>query len=222
MSSSIELVLVRHGNTFGPGDDVVWVGKGQDLPLVTSGRTQAETFGQSLARCGWTPTAALSGGLRRQVQHLSIALREIDDKVPEPAQVAALDEIDYGDWGGLTTEAIEARFGTDAVAAWNQRSAWPADASWPEGRDEVVARVRGFASEIAAGRRGPRALACSSNGLMRWFLDLVPGGLERAIQAGAFKVRTGHACRLVYETGVWRVTHWNIPPESAGTMFRTA
>ena len=33
----IELLLVRHGNTFAPGDRVVWVGKGQDLPLVESG-----------------------------------------------------------------------------------------------------------------------------------------------------------------------------------------
>lgn len=216
---SVELVLVRHGNTFGPGDEVVWVGKGQDLPLVASGHAQAEAFGRSLAGSDWAPTAALSGGLVRQVEHLSIALREITAPVPEQARVRALDEIDYGAWGGLTTEAIESSFGDDAVTAWNERSEWPADAGWPESRDEVVARVHGFANEIARGRRGPRVLACSSNGLMRWFLDLEAGGLERAVRAGDFKVRTGHACRLSWSDGAWRVTHWNVAPESAGAMF---
>ena len=39
--SGVELLLVRHGNTFGPGDAVTWVGAREDLPLVESGEAQA-------------------------------------------------------------------------------------------------------------------------------------------------------------------------------------
>ena len=39
--------------------------------------------------------------------------------------------------------------------------------------------------------------ACSSNGLLRWFLGLMDGALERAIAEGGFKVRTGHYGMLV-------------------------
>ncbi|MEM1453216.1 MAG: histidine phosphatase family protein [Planctomycetota bacterium] len=209
----IELLLVRHGNTFGPGDRVVWVGRGQDLPLVDKGREQARALAGALAEAGWSPTAALSGGLKRQTEHLDIAT----GGAPPPERHAALDEVDYGDWGGLTTDEIEARFGADEVRAWNERSLWPERAGWPESRNEVVARVRALAAEIASGRHGERVLACSSNGLLRWFLDLVPGALDAALAGGTFKVGTGRVGRLTVEPGAtprWSVASWNLPPDA--------
>ena len=83
----IELLLVRHGNTFAPGDRIVWVGKGEDLPLVESGRAQAEALAAALHAAGWRPTAAVSGGLRRQVEHLRLAT----GGAPEPVETDALD-----------------------------------------------------------------------------------------------------------------------------------
>ena len=57
-------------------------------------------------------------------------------------------------------------------------------------------------------------LACSSNGLLRWFLALMDGALERAIAEGGFKVRTGHYGVLIFEPadGRWRLAAWNVPP----------
>lgn len=217
-TQEIELILVRHGNTFGPGDPIVWVGKAQDFPLVPSGRAQAEALGAALWEHRWAPTAAVSGGLKRQVEHLDIALAALSDGAlggdtpPTPERVEALDEVDYGDWGGLSTQEITERFGPEAVEAWNERSEWPTNAGWPEAMDEVQARVHAFAACAAAGAYGERVLACSSNGLMRWFLELAPGGLQAAIEAKTFKVRTGHACRLIAQDGVWTVTHWNGAP----------
>ncbi len=215
----IELLLVRHGNTFAPGDRIVWVGKGQDLPLVQSGQAQAEAFGQSLRAAGWLPTATVSGGLKRQVEHLEICS---PPGSPTPVRIEALDEVDYGHWGGLTTEEITERFGADEVTAWNERSVWPQQAGWPETEAEVRSRVHAFLAEVATGKYGERVLACSSNGLLRWFLDAVPGALDAALAAGTFKVKTGGVGRLELDTNAaeagatpeWAVTLWNERPES--------
>ena len=205
----IELVLVRHGNTFAPGDRIVWVGSGQDLPLVESGRAQARAFAKTLEAAGWQPTAALSGGLKRQAEHLEIATAG----TPSQETHRALDEVDYGSWGGRTTDEIVAEHGDEAVRAWNERSEWPQDAGWPESLAEVRDRVAHFAAEVAAGAHGGRVLVCSSNGLLRWFLGLVPGALESAIEGASFKVKTGHVGKMVWEASTgWRVVSWNQPP----------
>lgn len=209
----IELLLVRHGNTFAPGDRIVWVGKGQDLPLVPSGLDQARALGESLTTAGWIPTATMSGGLKRQVEHLRLAAPAGS---PDPIRVEALDEVDYGDWGGLTTDEIHERFGPDEVTGWNERSEWPKNAGWPETEAEVRARVQAFLGEIATGKYGERVLVCSSNGLLRWFLDAVPGALESALEEGTFKVKTGGVglMRLADEGAPWKVALWNTPPRS--------
>lgn len=207
----IELLLVRHGNTFAPGDRIVWVGSGEDLPLVASGRAQASTLAGSLEAAGWSATAALSGGLKRQVEHLQITT----SGAPPPAVHGALNEVDYGDWGGRSTDEIVAEHGDAAVRAWNERSQWPTDAGWPETLEEVRHRVQRFADEVASGQHGTRVLVCSSNGLLRWFLGLVPGALEGAIEEGSFKVKTGHVGRMEWrDSDGWRVASWNQPPSS--------
>lgn len=211
---TIELLLVRHGNTFAPGDRIVWVGKGQDLPLVPSGHVQAEKLGASLTAARWIPTATVSGGLKRQVEHLRIAA---PSGSPDPIRIEALDEVDYGHWGGLTTEEIHEHFGAEEVTAWNERSEWPQGAGWPETESEVRSRVQVFLAEVAAGRYGERVMACSSNGLLRWFLDAVPEALENALREGTFKVKTGGVglMRLNSEDteAGWQVALWNTPPD---------
>ena len=212
---TIELLLVRHGNTFAPGDRIVWVGKGQDLPLVPSGRAQAEALGKSLTDARWIPTAAVSGGLKRQVEHLALGAPAGS---PEPIRIEALDEVDYGQWGGLTTDEIHERFGPDEVTAWNERSEWPQNAGWPETEQEVRARVQAFLSDVAEGRHGERVMACSSNGLLRWFLAAIPGALESALEEGTFKVKTGGVGLLRFHSGdedaQWKVALWNTRPDS--------
>jgi len=206
-----ELPLVRHGNTFAPGDRIIWVGSGEDLPLVESGRAQARALAKTLASAEWCPSAALSGGLKRQVEHLHLATAG----APAPGVHAALNEVDYGRWGGRTTDEIVAEHGDAAVRAWNERSEWPESAGWPESLEEVRARVGRFAAEVASGRHGSRVLVCSSNGLLRWFLGLVPGALEEAIERGTFKVKTGHVGRMECDrSGLWSVRSWNQPPTS--------
>lgn len=208
MTDAIDLILVRHGNTFGPGDPVVWVGKGEDVPLVESGRAQAALFGETLRAANWSPTGAVCGGLVRQLQHLELAT----GGTPPPQRTSDLNEVDYGLWGGLSTEAIVESFGPAEVEGWNVRSEIPSGADWPESGPDIEARVASFAATVARGDFGPRVLACSSNGLLRWFLKLVPGAFDGAIERGEFKVKTGHYGRLSHGPSGWSISTWNQHP----------
>jgi len=44
-----QLFIVRHGNTFDPGDTVTRVGARTDLPLSSSGRAQADALARHFA-----------------------------------------------------------------------------------------------------------------------------------------------------------------------------
>mgnify|MGYP003111133839 CR=1 FL=1 len=59
------LILARHGNTFGPGDKIAWVGAKEDLPLVDKGEAQARDLGKALVRAGVKPDRIVTGPLRR-------------------------------------------------------------------------------------------------------------------------------------------------------------
>ena len=208
MTHTRTLLLVRHGNTFAPGDRIVWVGANQDFPLVKRGQEQAQELRAVLERVHWTPDTAVSGGLTRQVEHIDLAAPR---GVPRTVD-ARLGELDYGPWGGLSTDEIIERDGPSAIEGWNERSEWPDGAGWPESLESVRARVAAFAQAVAEGAFGNRVLACSSNGLMRWFLELVPGALQSAVADGAFKVGTGRTCLLRLEGNVWKVGFWNRAP----------
>ena len=53
----MKLYLIRHGNTFAPGDKVTWVGSQNDLPLVESGIQQAQTLSSALQKQNIIPKA---------------------------------------------------------------------------------------------------------------------------------------------------------------------
>ena len=53
-----KILLARHGNTFGPGDRIVWVGAQEDLPLVEKGEEQARALGNALRGAGRNREAA--------------------------------------------------------------------------------------------------------------------------------------------------------------------
>ena len=70
--------------------------------------------------------------------------------------------------------------------------------------------------ELSPSPGTPRPPACvlivSSNGVMRYLLDLVTGELERRRQAGSFKVGTGRGGRLRCSAGEWQVSAWDSAP----------
>jgi len=212
---TLDLLVVRHGNTFGPGDPVTWVGRHQDVPLVARGLEQATALGLALAREGWRPERVLASALARTRGHAARALA-VAGWSGLPVEVdPRLDELDYGPWGGLTTEEIEARGDGAALAAWSEHMRWPA--AFGEREEDARARVQGLAHELAAAapdRREPlRVLVVSSNGVLRYLLALDPAAFERRRSGQGFKLGTGRAGRLERRAGRWRVLGWDLPVE---------
>jgi broad specificity phosphatase PhoE len=210
--SDLDLLVVRHGNTFEPGEPVTWVGRHEDLPLAAKGLSQAEALGERLLAEGWRPDEVRASSLRRTRGHAERALFVAgwSDLVVDVDP--RLDEIDYGPWGGLTSEEIEARGDGPALAAWSAESRWPA--AFAEHEDTVRARVTAVAAELAAaadgraGRRPLRALVVSSNGVLRFLLDLAPEGRRRR-KEHRFKLGTGRAGHLRWSPEGWRVLAWD-------------
>ena len=56
---------------------------------------------------------------------------------------------------------------------------------------------------------GDAALLVTSNGILKFFLKLVPGAFEDMAARGALKVATGHCCALRYSPRGWEVVFWD-------------
>ncbi|SMF78863.1 probable phosphoglycerate mutase [Tistlia consotensis] len=209
------LLLARHGNTFAPGDTPVMVGAASDLPLVEKGEAQARALGDALRTAGIDPHRVYAGPLKRTADFARIALAEA--RLDRPVLIdERLREIDYGPWEGKSDAALAAEGHGAALAAWRDRSVWPGEAGWRPDEASLEARVLAFAREAVAGLPDEDAvLVVSSNGVLRYFLKLVPGAFEQAAGAGTAKLGTGKLSILTHhEEDGWNVVLWNREPEA--------
>ena len=204
----MKLILARHGNTFRPGDKVVWVGCRNDLPLVESGLQQARDLGVALQDLDVKLAAIYCGPLRRTREFACVVVEEAGFGL-QPIVDPRLNELDYGDWSGLTSDEIRARFGERALADWDERAAWPTNAGWGESPQAIhtqgVAFVRDLESRYGA---EDTVLVVSSNGRLRAFAALA----EPGVLLSPVKMKTGHLGRLEGTAGRWLRTAWNEAP----------
>ncbi|MCD8562767.1 MAG: histidine phosphatase family protein, partial [Alphaproteobacteria bacterium] len=70
------LIIARHGNTFGPGDTVTYVGGRTDLPLVEKGVEQAKALGRYLKDNRLIPDVVYSSLLKRTQETARIAVKK--------------------------------------------------------------------------------------------------------------------------------------------------
>jgi broad specificity phosphatase PhoE len=206
------LLLARHGNTFEHDAKVVWVGARTDIPLTAKGRDQAAELGAALAPASDRIKRIISGPLKRTREHAIIAAREL--RFEKPIEIdERLREIDYGLWEGKSSEEIQALGGGSELKIWNEQGAWPKTPGWtPSDRtiSENVTRIsNGLAVRLT---EGDAALLVTSNGILKFFLKLVPGAFEGAAATGALKVSTGNCCGLRHEDSRWRIVFWNRRP----------
>ncbi len=206
------LLLARHGNTFNKGDKVVWVGARTDLPLTAKGREQALALGQALAPFVPRIKRVISGPLLRTREHAGIAT----DVAGEKAAIEIdqrLREIDYGLWEAKSSEEIQAMDGGAELDAWNKAGEWPRSPGWTPAPEAIAANVAELAGECAAGLgEGDAALLVTSNGILKFFLKLVPGAFEDMAARGSLKVATGHCCALRHGPRGWEVLFWDREP----------
>jgi broad specificity phosphatase PhoE len=210
----MKLLLVRHGNTFETDQTPVRVGANEDMPLTAAGEGQARALAAELKKAGIRPGLFVCGPLKRTRRHTAILMADLD--APGTAEIdPRLTEIDYGPWGGLSDQDIVARFGPAArleLDAWEKESRWPTESvQWLPGAETVRRNITDLTAGLSA-RLGAdeTALVCSSNGILRYFLDLTPEGLAGHQAAGKAKMATGAASQLDVAGKDVRVQFWNI------------
>ena len=195
----ITMHLCRHGNTFNSGDRVVWVGKGQDLPLVESGKIQAETLSNTLLQENIRPSLIYCSSLQRTRTFAFIIGQKIAPSVPIIAH-SNLDELDYGHWGGLTNDEVIERYGKAVIDSWQNDGIFPAphQGNWGDDLNGVMQKIHQFMddlrndlSAISSADQHHHVVIVSSNGLLRFFLKLIPNAFDDAVYNGTLKLPTG-------------------------------
>ncbi|MDK1390111.1 histidine phosphatase family protein [Sinorhizobium sp. 8-89] len=194
---------------------VIWVARKEDVPLVREGEEQAKLLAATLRNVHIRPTAVYCGPLLRTRRFASVILEQIGLSYA-PINDERLAEIDYGAWGGLTNEEILARYGADQFLAWQRESRWPAGAAWQPSEDAVLEGVHSLVKDIVNKHDdGDSINLVSSNGILRYFLKLVPGMFEQQLHASEVKVATGRACLISYERAKFHISCWNKDPRVA-------
>lgn len=204
-----ELILVRHGNTFAPGEKVVWCGARTDLPLVASGVQQAQILGKTLKNADVKPARILTGPLARTRQHADILVQSINTETT-PDITDSLCEIDYGQWEALSTEEIASLGGGDELAAWDADACWPQSPGWSPEPSLIKQRVRDILDHVAQTTQKGPALIVTSNGILRFFAAVA----KNPPPPEALKVRTGAYCVLSSIGSGWQIKAWNCTPDT--------
>lgn len=205
------LLFARHGNTFGPGDKVVWVGRETDLPLVEKGLQQAAAAAEALRRKDLIPDAIYCASLQRTRRFAEIVAEALGLCAPQID--GRLDELDYGAWAERSNDEILAADPSAAAAmeAWNSGDIWPENVGWISRRETVMEDLRSFAEDRLAPGRHERPLVVSSNGTLRFLPRLL---LEKSAQLPSFKMRTGHLGRIARRNGVAELGSWDTAPDA--------
>lgn len=204
---TLTLTIIRHGDTFVPGDPPRRIGARTDLPLVATGEAQARALGSTFASAGITVDRVLAAPLRRTWQTAELVVASLPTSTPiEP--VEWLTEVDHGPDENRTEDAVLARIGAAALKRWNDSLVAP-----PGWIVDAPARLAGWRALMAA--TSGHVLLVTSNGAGRFALQ---SHASLATQAGTLasrKLRTGAWGRIVVADGSARIALWDRRPGEA-------
>ncbi len=164
-------IVVRHGNTFGPGEPARRIGARTDLLLVESGRKQARALARHLA--GIRIDRCLASPLARTRETAAIIAPTLSVEIAD-----WLREIDHGPDEGMTEAAVVSRIGTAALTAWDNAAAPPP--GWIVDAPARIAAWRRFFAEEQG-----TILLVTSNGAARFAL-LALGLPPSRLRTGAY------------------------------------
>jgi probable phosphoglycerate mutase len=206
----MEIIFARHGNTFNPGDKVVWVGRETDLPLVEKGLAQAAAVASALRSVSLIPDVIYAASLQRTRRSAETVAETLG--LAPPVIDSRLDELDYGRWAGRTNDEI-ASDGPAAIAAmdaWNKSDQWPEDAGWVSRQADVREAIQRFAVDRLATGGHTRPLVVSSNGILRFLPRFL---LAPLAHRDSFKMRTGHLGVIDCQDGDGALRCWDVAPD---------
>jgi broad specificity phosphatase PhoE len=169
---TLTLLLIRHAAHVELGRTLS--GRRRDVALSADGLQQAEIVADLLAV---EPIAAVYSSPRERAWYTA---RELADRLGRKVRAAGgLDEIDFGEWTGLSFDALE---GDPAWDQWNSARSIarpPGGESMAEAAERAVAEVERIASE----HRGETIAAVSHcdviRGLIAFYLGLPLDNLLR-------------------------------------------
>ncbi|WP_448661648.1 histidine phosphatase family protein [Sphingomonas sp. CJ20] len=203
------LFIVRHGNTFAPGEPARRVGLKTDIPLVESGQRQAEALGSHFAERNLSFDRVLCSPLLRTRQTAAAILAALGGG-PAIESTSWLAEIDHGPDENLTDDAIVARIGKEALARWDSHGEAPP--GWTVDRESRVAAWQALLATPLA----RDTLLVTSNGAARFAL-LASERLAdqvRRHQEG-MKLRTGAYAEIAATDDGFTVAAWDRRPGDA-------
>jgi probable phosphoglycerate mutase len=185
---TLTLLLIRHAAHVELGRTLT--GRRRDIALSPDGLQQAEIVADLLAV---EPIAAVYSSPRERAWYTA---REIAERLEQTVVAASgLDEVDFGDWTGLSFDALEGDPGWDEWNSARSIARPPGGESMCEAVERAVAAV----SEIASEHRGRTVAAVSHcdiiRGLIAFYLGLPLDNLLR------FDIDPASVSRLV--VGDW-------------------
>lgn len=202
------LIIARHGNTFGPDDTPTRVGARTDLPLVESGRAQAEKIGKYLNENRMIPDVVYTSHLRRTIETAEIAIRASGFSNPT-YQLDMFNEVDYGPDENKTEDEVIARIGEQAIKDWDDHAIVPD--GWIVEPDVIIEHWHKFADQVRAHDDDETVLVVTSNGIAR-FAPHITGDFEGFAAKHKIKLSTGALAIFEYKDGNWVVKDWNLRP----------
>ena len=177
-------VIVRHGNTFEPGEPPRRIGARTDLLLTAAGVAQGRALGAHFAAERLHFSRVLVSPLAR-TRATAQAVLDRQSDAPAPQACDWLREIDHGPDEDQAEDAVLARIGTEALAAWDTRAEPP-----PGWTVEADARKAAWRDLFEAEEAGP-TLVVTSNGAARFALLCDPALTAAAASLESLKLPTG-------------------------------
>jgi probable phosphoglycerate mutase len=218
------LVIVRHGNTFAPGQTPTRIGTKTDIPLVEESKSR--NAGKYLLQKGIIPDKIFAAPLKRTMQTANLIISEMNLNVNVISN-SNFTEIDYGEDENKTEEQVKYRLGmkyiTDnnlsgnfseneiagygniAINLWNTKAIVPS--GWNVDVGNIITSWKNLVNDIADNET---VLICSSNGIIRF----APYILSEA-EAKNFgnihdlKVSTGSISIFKASQNIWKCVEWN-------------
>lgn len=193
------IFIIRHGNTFASSAEACRIGAGTDIPLVESGRVQADRLGQYFAAQHLPIRRLHSSALLRAGETAARIAAATGHPVDEP--LPWLGEIDHGPDEGRPETEVLARLGEQALTDWDEQAIPPV--GWTV---DAETRIAAWKSWFAQGGEGTELLV-TSNGAARFAL------LAMGAPLTALKLRTGAFGELTIDaTGKPQRIRWDQRP----------
>ncbi|QQG35917.1 MAG: histidine phosphatase family protein [Micavibrio aeruginosavorus] len=206
--TTTRLIIARHGNTFNSGEPPRRVGAHTDLPLVESGRAQAQALGKHLKEQGLIPDLCFSSQQRRAIETAELALDAMDRRL-KPTPLAALNELDYGPDENQTEDRVVARIGAQALKDWDERALVPP--GWKIDSETLKNFWLEFSGSLVEKQPGKTILVVTSNGTAR-FAPHITGSYESFSARFSLKLATGAYGIINHDDKTWQGICWNVRP----------